>query len=53
MLGHLHADNYALGFCEIEEPLEKALAFAQKGLALVPENQFASGALSRVFSPRR
>ena len=41
MLGHLHADNYALGFCEIEAPLEKALTFAQKGMSLEPGNQFA------------
>ena len=34
MLGHLHADNFALGFCKIEAPLEKALTFAQK--AIVP-----------------
>ncbi|MBW2199193.1 MAG: hypothetical protein JRF58_15485, partial [Deltaproteobacteria bacterium] len=48
MLGHLHADNYALGFCEIEAPLEKALTFAQKGVALAPENQFARDALSLI-----
>jgi adenylate cyclase len=48
MLGHLHADNYALGFSEIESPLAKALSFAQKGVALAPENQFAQDALSLV-----
>jgi len=52
MLGHLHADNHALGFCEIEAPLEKALTFAQKGLALAPENQFARDALSLVYFHR-
>jgi adenylate cyclase len=52
MLGHLHADNHALGFCEIEAPLEKALAFAQKGLALAPENQFARDALTLVYFHR-
>jgi adenylate cyclase len=52
MLGHLHADNYALGFCQIEAPLEKALAFAQKGLALAPENQFARDALTLVYFHR-
>ena len=52
MLGHLHADNYALGFCEIEAPLEKALAFAQKGLALAPENQFARDSLTLVYFHR-
>jgi adenylate cyclase len=52
MLSHLHADNYALGFCEIEAPLEKALTFAQKGVALAPENQFARDALSLVYFHR-
>jgi adenylate cyclase len=52
MLGHLHADNYALGFCEIEAPLEKALMFAQKGVALAPENQFARDALTLVYFHR-
>ena len=52
MLGHLHADNYALGFCEIEAPLEKALTFAQKGVALAPENQFVRDALSLVYFHR-
>jgi len=46
MLGHLHADNYALGFCEIEASLEKALAYAQKGVALASRNQFARDALT-------
>jgi adenylate cyclase len=49
MLGHLHADNYALGFCEIEKPLEKALTFAQKGVVLAPDNQFARDALTLVY----
>jgi adenylate cyclase len=49
MLGHLHADNYALGFCEIDAPLEKALAYAQQGITLSPQNQFASDALSLVY----
>jgi adenylate cyclase len=52
MLGHIHADNYALGFCEIEAPLEKALTFAQKGVALTPGNQFAQDALSLVYFHR-
>ena len=52
MLGHLYADNYALGFCEIEAPLEKALTFAQKGVALAPENQFARDALTLVHFHR-
>ena len=52
MLGHLHADNYALGFCEIEDPLEKALILAQKGVALVPNSQFAQDALTLVYFHR-
>jgi adenylate cyclase len=52
MLGHLYADNYALGFCEIEAPLEKAMTFAQKGVALAPENQFARDALTLVHFHR-
>ena len=51
-LGHLHADNHALGFCEIEGCLEKALTFAQKGVALAPENQFARDALTLVYFHR-
>ncbi len=52
MLGHLHADNHALGFMEIEAALDKALAFAQKGVALAPENQFAHDALTLVHFHR-
>jgi adenylate cyclase len=52
MLGHLHADNHALGFCEIEAPLEKALTFARKGVALAPDNQFAQDALTLVYFHR-
>jgi len=52
MLGHLHADNHALGFCEIETPLEKALTFSQKGVALAPDNQFAQDALTLVYFHR-
>ncbi len=49
MIGHLHADNYALGFREFEAPLEKALEFAQQGVALEPQNQFARDALTLVY----
>jgi len=52
MLGHLYADNHGLGFCEIEKPLEKALTFARKGVALAPENQFARDALTLVHFHR-
>jgi len=51
-LGHLHADNHALGFCEIEGSLEKALTFARKGVALAPNNQFARDALTLVYFHR-
>jgi len=52
VLGHLHADNHALGFCEIDKPLEKALKYAHKGLALEPENQFVHDALTLVYFHR-
>ena len=52
MLGHLHADNHALGFCEIEDSLEKALTLAQKGVALAPNSQFARDALTLVYFHR-
>ena len=52
MLGHLHADNYALELCLIEEPLEKAMKCAQRGVALAPENQFALDALTLVYFHR-
>jgi len=52
MLGHLYADNYALRFSEMEAPLEKAMTFAQRGVALAPENQFAQDALSLVHFHR-
>ena len=49
MLGHLHADNYAVGFIQMEAPLEKALTFAQKGVALAPRDQFVRDALTLVY----
>jgi len=52
MLGHLHADNHALAFREIEDPLDKAMTYAQKGAALAPENQFAQDALALVHFHR-
>jgi adenylate cyclase len=52
MLGHLYADNHALGFCEIDASLEKAMTFAQKGVALEPRNQFALDALTLVYFHR-
>ena len=52
MIGHLHADNYALGFKKIDAPLEKALFHAQKGVAMAPRNQFVQDALTLVFFHR-
>ena len=48
MLGHLHADNYALGFIEIDAPLDKALSCAQKGVTLDQGNQFVQDAITLV-----
>ena len=48
-LGHLLADNHALMFCEIESSLEKAEKYAKKGVALIPDNQFAHDALALVY----
>ena len=52
MLGHLHADNYALEFCNTENSLKNALTFARKGVALEPESQFAQDALTLVHFHR-
>jgi adenylate cyclase len=49
MLGHLHADNHALGFSEIDGSLDRALKFSKKGLAIEPESQFAWDALAVVY----
>jgi adenylate cyclase len=52
MLGHLHADDYALQFYLIEDALDKAMTYAQKGATLAPENQFAQDALALVHFHR-
>jgi adenylate cyclase len=52
MLGHLYADNHALGFCEIDSSLEKAMKFARKGVSLEPKNQFVLDALTLVYFHR-
>jgi adenylate cyclase len=52
MLGHLHADNHALEFCDISDSLGKALNFAQRGVALEPDNQFAQDAITLVHFQR-
>ena len=51
-LAHLLADNHALNFCEIESSLDKAERFAKKGVALIPENQFAHDALALIYFHR-
>ncbi len=52
MLGHLHADNYALGFLEIDALLDKALVCAQKGVTLDQDNQFVQDAITLVYFHR-
>jgi adenylate cyclase len=52
MLGHLHADNHAMGFCEIKDSLEKALTLSQKAVALDPRSQFAHDSLTLVYFHR-
>jgi adenylate cyclase len=52
MLGHLYADNHALGFCQIDSSLDKAFNCARRGLTLNPENQFAHDALALVYFHR-
>ncbi len=52
ILAHLLADNHALRFSEIESSLDKAERFAKKGVALIPENQFAHDALALVYFHR-
>ena len=49
MLGHLYADNHALGFMPIEDSLGKALLHAQKGATFSPEDQFTQDALTLVY----
>jgi adenylate cyclase len=49
MIAHLYADNHTLGFCEINDSLNKAVTFAKKGVALAPENQFAWDALALTY----
>lgn len=48
-LGHLYADNHALGFCDIKSSLVKAEQCAKKGISLIPNNQFAHDALALVY----
>lgn len=52
MLGRLYGNAYSLDFPGFEAGLEKALAFAERGAALTPNNQRAIGilALVRMFA---
>ena len=54
MLGHLHADNHALGFCEIEAPLGKSADFCPEGSGTGAGESVCPGCPhARIFSPRR
>lgn len=52
MLGHLHADNHALGFLDGTDSLDKALACTQKGVTLDKDNQFVLDAITLVHFHR-
>jgi adenylate cyclase len=52
MLGHLYADNHALGFCKMTSPLEEAMRCVKKALTLAPENQFVQDSLAVVYFQR-
>lgn len=49
LLAVLYDTNHALELCPAETPMEKALAFAQKGAALEPQNQLVRAALANVY----
>jgi adenylate cyclase len=55
LLAFLYGQSYSLQLAPIESPLEQALAAAQKGADLEPENQIARTALAHVhfFSNNR
>jgi adenylate cyclase len=48
LLAFLYAQSYSLQLAPVESSLEQALAAAQKGAALEPENQIARTALAHV-----
>ena len=52
MLGHLHADNHALGFLDGTDSLDKALVCTQKGVTLDKDNQFVQDAITLVHFHR-
>jgi adenylate cyclase len=49
LLAQLHANNYALEYCQADTSLETATAMARKGVALDPGNQLAHLILAFVF----
>ncbi len=54
MLGHLHADNHALGFCEIEALVGKSADLCPEGRGPGAGQSVCPGCPHpRVFSPRR
>jgi adenylate cyclase len=49
LLAFLYGQSYALELATLESPLEQALAAAQKGAGLEPENQITRAALAHVY----
>ena len=49
LLAFLYAQSYSLQLSPLDSPLEQALAAAQKGAALEPENQITRAALAHVL----
>ena len=48
LLAFLYGQSYSLQLAPMDSPLERALAAAQKGVALEPENQMTRAALAHV-----
>jgi adenylate cyclase len=49
LLAFLYGQSYSLQLANLESPLEQALAAAQKGAALEPENQMTRAALAHMY----
>jgi adenylate cyclase len=49
LLAFLYSQNYTLQFSPVRSTLEQALACAQKGVLLEPENQIARAALAEMY----
>ncbi|MEJ2672929.1 MAG: hypothetical protein P8168_12170 [Deltaproteobacteria bacterium] len=49
LLAFLYGQSYSLQLATLESPLERALAAAQKGAVLEPENQLARAALAHMY----